>query len=550
MSRLGSWLGGAVGRPARQQAVGGARTSRSMALAAVPVLLFLLPVLLRPVLGPFHLAGQLDPDYIYLLNGLNVLHLHPPEHTDHPGTPVQIFAAAVIAVTWGVKALSGATVSVDQAVLANPDSYLAAINVGLGLLIALASAFLGVRLYRASSRLVVALAGQLSLLLSPQVFVALFRVSAEPMLVAATLLLLGLLVPFAFAEAPPRATRASAAVGIALGLCLATKVTALPLALCLLLLPGGRAGSTALLAMVATALAVTSPIISEYGRVLHWLTRVAIHRGIYGQGEVGVPSARSLWRNARDLLSGASELKASLILYGGLLVVLLAMRRRTALSGTDRLLFVTIIVAAAQVLLVAKHPDLHYLVPGLVFLGLANAGIVAISGGRLWVTAAALALLAIGLGRAAERDRLWVTSSHTFYQASLALDGELAASGCRIIPYYVTTSVAAGLLMGDQFTGRRYGAMLADLYPSFIYYDVWSGSFESFRPGTTTNALDAPLAAERCVLLVGWPRERFPGYQIEGLPLDPQTMGSEMGLQGRIAVYRLRRTSPQSFDLN
>src|SRR5262249_37736520 len=154
-------------------------------------------------------------------------------------------------------------------------------------------------------------------LLSPQIFIALFRVSAEPMLVATTLLLLGLLVPFAFSEAPPRATRANVAVGIALGLCLATKVTALPLLLGLLLLPGNRARGIALLAMVAAALVATSPIIPEYGRMLDWLTRVAIHRGIYGQGEVGIPPVRSLWRNARDLLSGARELKASLIAYAG-----------------------------------------------------------------------------------------------------------------------------------------------------------------------------------------------------------------------------------------
>jgi hypothetical protein len=33
-----------------------------------------------------------DPDYAYLLNGLNILRLHGPAQIDHPGTTVQLIA--------------------------------------------------------------------------------------------------------------------------------------------------------------------------------------------------------------------------------------------------------------------------------------------------------------------------------------------------------------------------------------------------------------------------------------------------------------------------
>lgn len=61
-----------------------------------PAILVGVYLLVLRVTGPFFLAANVDPDYAYLFNGLNIAVGEAPEHTDHPGTPLQLLGAAWI----------------------------------------------------------------------------------------------------------------------------------------------------------------------------------------------------------------------------------------------------------------------------------------------------------------------------------------------------------------------------------------------------------------------------------------------------------------------
>ena len=65
-------------------------------LAVIPAGLFLSSIFLHAIAGSYYLSGIFDPEYVYLLNSLNLLNIQPPSHTDHPGTTLQIFGAIVI----------------------------------------------------------------------------------------------------------------------------------------------------------------------------------------------------------------------------------------------------------------------------------------------------------------------------------------------------------------------------------------------------------------------------------------------------------------------
>src|SRR6185369_15881557 len=67
------------------------------------------------------------PDYAYLFNGLNLVNGVRPEHVDHPGTPVQLFAAG------GIELANLGTEKdvINEHVLAHAESYLKALNSGL-----------------------------------------------------------------------------------------------------------------------------------------------------------------------------------------------------------------------------------------------------------------------------------------------------------------------------------------------------------------------------------------------------------------------------------
>ena len=53
---------------------------------AVPLVMLILSISFVFAEGSF----DADPDYGYLLNGLNILHFHSPGHIDHPGTPLHV----------------------------------------------------------------------------------------------------------------------------------------------------------------------------------------------------------------------------------------------------------------------------------------------------------------------------------------------------------------------------------------------------------------------------------------------------------------------------
>ncbi|MCH7485635.1 MAG: hypothetical protein IIC04_01445 [Proteobacteria bacterium] len=65
------------------------------ALAALPVAYVAVTLVLRAHTMPFWLWHNLDPDYFYLLDSLNILNLTTPGHVYHPGTTVQWLGALV-----------------------------------------------------------------------------------------------------------------------------------------------------------------------------------------------------------------------------------------------------------------------------------------------------------------------------------------------------------------------------------------------------------------------------------------------------------------------
>jgi len=90
---------------------------------------------------PFY-SRAIDPDYPYLINGLNVslLNFNRIGHTDHPGTPFQVFNGIIIRIT---HFLAGKD-SVAQDVIGRSDFYLSAINFSLLGLLTLFTFLIGV----------------------------------------------------------------------------------------------------------------------------------------------------------------------------------------------------------------------------------------------------------------------------------------------------------------------------------------------------------------------------------------------------------------------
>ena len=245
-------------------------------LMAVPIVLIALGILFRTAGGPF----GADPDFPYLLNGLNILTLHAPGHYDHPGTTVQIFAALVILPAWLLSLPVHGTMALKTSVLSQPQYYLHIINLALLAANAGAAYYFGWRV-RAVSSLATAVVGQLSILASFSVMIGLDRVTPEPLLLAATLTTAGYLAPLALHRENFNPTLSYARrLGVLLGFALVTKITALPTLFTICFLQRPQLRVSAIKAMMITGLVLTLPIAIHYLQMVRWFGRIFIHTGL------------------------------------------------------------------------------------------------------------------------------------------------------------------------------------------------------------------------------------------------------------------------------
>ncbi|MBN8215546.1 MAG: hypothetical protein J0L75_02840 [Spirochaetes bacterium] len=132
--------------------------------------------------GPSWAVENSDPDYIYFFNSLLLAdHFKPVWHTDHPGTPSQVFGAVTLRLSHLLQ-FHGNDPFVFS-VLKNPESYMRNLVVVGAALNAAMLFFLGFALVKIGMRPILAIASQVFCALSPAVVMHSFgRFAAEPLL--------------------------------------------------------------------------------------------------------------------------------------------------------------------------------------------------------------------------------------------------------------------------------------------------------------------------------------------------------------------------------
>lgn len=482
--------------------------------------------------GPF----EADPDFIYLLNGLELLRFHVPSYYTHPGTPVEISAALVIVAAWLASLPWHGFFSVKDQVLAHPGFYMGWIDAVFVACIAAALVFFAWQVRKASGRLFPAIAGGLTLFLPLSTLLAVHRVTPEPLLLAGGLVLAGLLAPFAFAPGPFAETKKLAgAIGAAIGFCIAIKATAAPLLIMILVLRGTETRKIASAACLLAAVIMTLPVAPHYLEMTLWYIGLFTHQGGYGSGAVGVPGISVLMADAGTLVAAMPETFACLILYG--FVILLRPKGGSPLSGNAvRVLIFCILFVAANLLAVLKQPEVRYTIPTVPFLCLGNA-IVARYFFQAWGRTAILAALVM-LG-------LWTGSARTEHMRGVREANEpvlrkVAESGCLPAYYYSVNNIQFNLYFGNGWTHYVFKDELARLYPDFVSFHNGTGTFENYSGPMTGQEVRTLLARRKCIYLVGSPIARVGdlGVPQRFLSLVAQSSG---GPREAIAVYALKR---------
>ena len=334
------------------------------ALLVLPLCSFLISEQVLKARGPYWVGSNFDPDYVYLLNSLNIVNHRSPEHVDHPGTPVQALGAAVIATLTTEDTAEGMT----SQVLKDPEYYLGWISRALRGLNVLACWLAGVSVLYVTRRVELGLLGQAILGFSPQVIDQLVRVSPEPLLFSISTVLGSLVILTVRDTAAMSKPWLVAVLAILSGLGLASKFTFAPILLIpLLFLTSHAARLMYLLGALGSAVAFTSPILSQYHKMFEWLWRLGLQTGQYGTGEATIIDRATFLTNVRDVL--LFEPVFSGLVAVGMTVYFVSRRHEGVhpdhkMKVMSRVLGAVLIAQVVQILLVAKHPWYsRYLIP-------------------------------------------------------------------------------------------------------------------------------------------------------------------------------------------
>ncbi len=491
-----------------------ARQLESLLLLVVPATVLVVWWAVLAAKGPYWLAWNLDPDYPYLLNALNIAQGRAPVHADHPGTAVQLLVAAVIR---GAHLLVGRG-TVEDDVLSRPESYLTIANWVLLLLYAAALTALGFCTRKATGSAAAGVVVELTPLLSTTAVGHALCVKPEPLLLAISAAMGATVMAGMSGEARRRSATAAATLGALFGMALASKITALPLlALPMVVLVGWRSRAVFAAAAALTGVMLVLPAWRALAGSFAFFTRIATHSGTYGGGGESLFEPGVYFTNIQLLLLQQPALVVALLLgVAACIRAGLPPGEAERTSAFRRALLGLLAAEVGSVLFVARHPGPHYLLPALGLVGVSLALSVMLleprlrRAGPMFVAAGVAAILGAGALQAREVLTLRRTlAADQVKQLAISAEVERRSEHARVVYYYRASAPAYALHFGNAFSGQYRSQELRRLFPRAFYYNLWTKRLDDDGPPYR----DSPEGA--VTLLQGMPLPRAETAELE-----------------------------------
>ncbi len=491
-------------------------------LVVLPVVYLSSAIILRTDGGPFWIWHAIDPSYFYLLDSLNLINLTTPGHVAHPGTPVQSIGALVLLAVQGFADAD----TITARVLADPETHLRAMSTVLYVINAVGLLAVGLAARGALGGLMPALLVQAGPFASTVIARHGLYFKPETFLVFAALMLaLVTLLAVRSGALEKHRTGFAVAFGIVAGLGIATKFSAAPLyVLPVFLLWGVRPLVIYAGVSVVSFVFFILPAIGAFDEFFAYMSQVFMGSGHFGGGEQTIID---LEKYPRDVLRMASRPILLVPIILAPLALLEAWRRSR--KGQEvpglvmRALGGVVLAQALQILIVAKHPSAHYLVPTIVLSGL---------------TVGLFYRLVSELASVSPRARFWsrevvavVFGVYLLVQgaAFVAQDFELREwredavsvdnskfGQCAQVYFQFASDPAYALLLSNHIThGKLADRIAPHIAPNVMWFDVVSKTFRDLFG--ETDMLDA-LVEYPCAFFRGQDRSIMESYLRETIP--------------------------------
>ncbi len=459
-----------------------------------------------------------DPEYAYLLNGINIANLKSVGHTDNPGTPVQMYSAVVLRVTHFLNFSEKA--ELQKAILSNPDYYVELERKISVIINALMMLFMGIVVYRFLKNPWLSLILQVTPFLSSNLLEhAWTKVSPEPVLIFTVMVLMVLLI--AYYSSTNRQSRWYPWIfGAVVGFGLATKATFLPLAVIpFILLEGWQRKWIYVAAIVPAFVLFTAPAIPQYPHMAKWFLGLSTHTGTYGQGGAGIIDPLQYISALGSIVE--NNLAMVLVIVAAAIFLFLMFLKgdfRSQIKNNPEIRIVLALMTAQVlgILMVAKHYHAnHYLIPdnsltgavivfSLLYIRKDSNGLKPEITNRSPLFACLFLVLGsfINVPYLQEADHGYIITNEEYTKV---MDQVKHDYPDYVKAYYYPTSINpySALRWGSVYSRQYNLPVLQQIYPEGIFYDTRINAFQIWETVITPDELIREYGGK--ILLIGGP---------------------------------------------
>lgn len=464
-------------------------------LAILP-LLFLFVGLILLLMQPPHFAILTDPEFFYLLNGLNLaqLKIFSGNYT-HPGVPLELLCGFIIKATY---LIAGHYPDIVTDVLHRAEFYVMVINISLIILISIIYYSVGLIILKITNKILVSIFLQSALFVNHIVLFQLTILVSERMVPPFAAFLICLLIWFIYSEHNNKYF--SILLGIIIGICIMQKLTILPIIIFpFFIIKTKKDILKYVSSLTITVLILLIPIISHVKRIYEFFSNMFSHTGLYGDGKSDIIDFSAVLPNLSTLFRDMTIPMYCLIILMLLIPLVFLIRH----NKTERILKIRRIMVGLAiseiliVLMILKHFKPHYLTPVAalsffnLYLGFEYLQQKILHNRKVWSNIIIGLLCLIPLAEYSDFKSLFSGFDRKKQIEQAVGDIDLCYRDYPkiIIPrYYGTPFVEFSLFSANYYSYniKQYGARLKELYPlSFVYTSEW-GTFDMAYDGHKT----------------------------------------------------------------
>jgi len=462
-------------------------------LSLIPVAFLVLELQLTKATGPQWTNYNFENSYPYLFNSLLILKGRPPAHIDHPGTTTQVFGALCLRLFQ-----RGSNEKIIDRALKDPEKAIRTIHRLMLFVVALSMYGCSLWTCVATKSLMSGFLVQLPVLFfqiicrysiwyGSDLFVIFFAVIA--------LAALCILIKQRLTDRPSVAV--VLILALACGLGIATKLTFFPIAILGFFLCCGLKHRMIFCAGVAFSTAIALlPIYSELHYIFAWVVALATHTGLYGTGSVGFIDQHQFSADVSVLIR--SEPILPFLVLGSIIAgVFLYCRSHFTGSNLSKRDFFWIAAAlpigqALGFVLIAKHANVHYLIPLLLTVGLnlyflwfvllAARTLTELTIYRLGFYLLLIVCCFFTLRR--QLDLFPELKGNQIADTTAYREASTLAKNVPLVGYYRSSSPQFAEYFADGFAAHVFCVQLERKYPGAMFYNIFADQFETWTKFT------------------------------------------------------------------